>query len=114
MDMLHLDKLIEFLKEHYASTKRKLDLVLEQEEITFELLPFFFPPKSLVLMIHPSSEQPTCFGDAILLAYPQAGTPQAEGLAAYSSCLAIIAFSTSASLWGSLISVTAWLFDERL
>jgi hypothetical protein len=58
--MLHLDNLIEFLKTHYASTNERLKALLEHEEITFELLPVFFRPNSLVFMISHAPEQPKC------------------------------------------------------
>ena len=59
--ILHLDKLIEFLKDHYAATSETLKALLKHREITFQLLPVFFRPQSLVFMIPSSSEQPECF-----------------------------------------------------
>lgn len=50
-EILHLDTLIEFLTTHYASTSEKLTALLEHKEITFELLPVFFRPNSVVYMV---------------------------------------------------------------
>jgi hypothetical protein len=59
-EMLHLDKLIEFLRTHYASTSEKLKALLEHKEITFDLLRVFFRPNSIVYMDCATSEQPRC------------------------------------------------------
>jgi hypothetical protein len=59
-EILHLDKLIEFLATHYASTSEKLTALLEHKEITFELLPVFFRPNSVVYMVSADSEKPRC------------------------------------------------------
>jgi hypothetical protein len=59
-EILHLDKLIEFLTTHYASTSEKLTALLKHKEITFELLPVFFRPNSVVYMVSADSEKPRC------------------------------------------------------
>ena len=55
-----MGKLIEFLRTHYASTSEKLKALLEYKEITFELLPVFFRPNSVVYMVFADSEKPRC------------------------------------------------------
>ena len=59
-ETLHLDKLIEFLATHYTSTSEKLTALLKHKEITFELLPVFFRPNSIVYMVSADSEKPRC------------------------------------------------------
>lgn len=59
-EILHLNTLIEFLTTHYASTSEKLTALLEHNEITFELLPLFFRPNSVVYMVSADSEKPRC------------------------------------------------------
>jgi hypothetical protein len=59
-ERLHLDKLIEFLTTYYVSTSEKLTALLEHKEITFELLPVFFRPNSVVYMVSADSEKPRC------------------------------------------------------
>src|SRR2546423_5258746 len=51
-----MGKLIEFLATHYASTSEKLTALLKHKEITFELLPVFFRPNSIVYMVSADSE----------------------------------------------------------
>jgi hypothetical protein len=58
--MLHLETLIKFLEAHYASKSEKLNALLEHKEITFELLPVFFRPNSVMYMISANSEKPRC------------------------------------------------------
>lgn len=58
--MLHLDKLIDFLRTHYASTTEKLTALRKHQEITFELLPVFFQPGSIIYMNCATSENPRC------------------------------------------------------
>ena len=55
-----MGKLIEFLRTHYASTSEKLTALLKHKEITFELLPVFFRPNSVVYMISDNSGAPRC------------------------------------------------------
>jgi len=55
-----MGKLIEFLRTHYASTSEKLTALLKHKEITFELLPVFFRPNSVVYMISGNSGAPRC------------------------------------------------------
>jgi hypothetical protein len=57
-EILHLNTLIEFLTTHYASTSEKLTALLKYNEITFELLPFFFRPNSVVYIVAADSEEP--------------------------------------------------------
>jgi len=61
VERMHLDKLTEFLRTHYASVREKLSAHLEHKEITFELLPVFLRPNSIVYMKDALSEQPRCF-----------------------------------------------------
>jgi hypothetical protein len=49
-----------YLRTHYASTSEKLTALLEHKEITFELLPVFFRPNSVVYMISGNSGAPRC------------------------------------------------------
>jgi hypothetical protein len=58
--MVHLENLIKFLKKHYASISEKLNALLEHKEITFELLPVFFRPNSVMYMISGNSGKPRC------------------------------------------------------
>jgi hypothetical protein len=58
--MLHLKTLIKFLKTHYASKSEKLNALIEHKEITFDLLPVFFRPNSVIYMISANSEKPRC------------------------------------------------------
>ena len=57
---LQLDTLIEFLKVQYASTSEKLRALITHGEITFDLLPVFFRPNSIVYTHCATSEQPRC------------------------------------------------------
>ena len=50
----------QFLEAHYASKSEKLNALLEHKEITFELLPVFFRPNSVMYMISANSEKPRC------------------------------------------------------
>ncbi|KAL9616324.1 MAG: hypothetical protein Q9160_008803 [Pyrenula sp. 1 TL-2023] len=59
-ERLHLDKLIEFLEMHYASVSEKLRALLVHNEITFELLPVFFQPNTVIYTNCTISEQPRC------------------------------------------------------
>ncbi|EHY60968.1 uncharacterized protein HMPREF1120_08910 [Exophiala dermatitidis NIH/UT8656] len=59
-ERLHLGKLIEFLKSHYASASDKLTALVQHMEITFDLLPVFFQPNSIVYMVSSTSENPRC------------------------------------------------------
>ncbi|KAK5400932.1 hypothetical protein LTR06_011101 [Exophiala xenobiotica] len=59
-ERLHLSKLIEFLKTHYASTRDKLTALVQHKEITFNLLPVFFRPNSVIYVIPSTSENSRC------------------------------------------------------
>lgn len=59
-ERLHLGKLTEFLKTHYASISDKLTALVEHKEVTFDSLPVFFRPNSIIYMISPHSEKPRC------------------------------------------------------
>ncbi|KAK5263386.1 hypothetical protein LTR96_011203 [Exophiala xenobiotica] len=59
-ERLHLSKLIEFLKTHYASTREKLTALVQHKEITFNLLPVFFRPNSVIYVIPSTSENSRC------------------------------------------------------
>src|SRR5947209_2681670 len=50
----------QFLKTHYASKSEKLNALLEHQEITFDLLPVFFRPNSVIYMLSANSEKPRC------------------------------------------------------
>ncbi|KAL6241869.1 hypothetical protein RBB50_011114 [Rhinocladiella similis] len=56
----HLGKLVQFLQTQYAAVRDKLMALLEHREMTFELLPVFFRPNSLVYMMSANSEKPRC------------------------------------------------------
>jgi hypothetical protein len=58
--MLYLKTLIKFLKTHYVSKSEKLDALIKYKEITFDLLPVFFRPNSVIYMISANSEKPRC------------------------------------------------------
>ena len=58
--MLHLEILIKFLKTHYASKSEKLNALIKHQEITFDLLPVFFRPDSVIYMISTNSEKARC------------------------------------------------------
>lgn len=60
IEILYLDKLIEFLVTYYASTSEKLTALFEYKEITFELLLVFFRSNSVVYMVFVDSEKPKC------------------------------------------------------
>ncbi|KIW36895.1 uncharacterized protein PV06_11009 [Exophiala oligosperma] len=59
-ERLHLSKLIEFLKTHYASTRDKLTALVQHKEITFNLLPVFFRPNCVIYVIPSTSENSRC------------------------------------------------------
>ena len=59
-ERLHLGKLIDFMKTHYATTSDKLTALVQHKEITFELLPVFFRPNSIIYMVSSTSEKPRC------------------------------------------------------
>ena len=67
----HLDLLIRFLQEHYASIIKTLPELLERGEMTFDLLWTLFPPNTLIYTSCVYSEEPKClifdFGEEKLL-----------------------------------------------
>ena len=67
----HLDLLIRFLQEHYASITKTLPELLERGEMTFDLLWTLFPPNTLIYTSCVYSEEPKClvfdFGEEKIL-----------------------------------------------
>ncbi|CAF9912370.1 hypothetical protein IMSHALPRED_000298 [Imshaugia aleurites] len=67
----HLDLLIRFLQEHYASIIKTLPELLERGEMTFDLLWTLFPPNTVVYTSCVYSEEPKClifdFGEEKIL-----------------------------------------------
>lgn len=56
----HLDLLIRFLQDHYASIIKTLPKLLERGEMTFDLLWTLFPPNTVVYTSCVYSEEPKC------------------------------------------------------
>ncbi|CAD6566684.1 MAG: hypothetical protein ASARMPREDX12_008793 [Alectoria sarmentosa] len=67
----HLDLLVRFLQEHYASIIKTLPELLERGEMTFDLLWTLFPPNTVVYTSCVYSEEPKClifdFGEEKIL-----------------------------------------------
>lgn len=58
--MQHIDVLLRYLRQHFASTIGSLPQLLEHGEITYDLLWALFPPNSIVYTTCVYSEQPKC------------------------------------------------------
>lgn len=56
----HLDLLVRFLQEHYASIIKTLPELLERCEMTFDLLWTLFPPNTMIYTSCVYSEEPKC------------------------------------------------------
>ena len=56
----HVDLLIRFLQEHYASTIKTLPELLGRGEMTFDLLWTLFPPNTVIYTSCVYSEEPKC------------------------------------------------------
>jgi hypothetical protein len=71
IEILHLDKLIEFLITYYALTSKKLTVFFKHKKITFKLLLIFFRPNFVVYIVFTDFEKPKCliFNSGLIKAF---------------------------------------------
>jgi hypothetical protein len=60
LDLSHLDLLIKHIKEAYASTTQRLVPLLQNGEITYDLLWALFKPNSVIYTTCPGTRKPRC------------------------------------------------------